>query len=364
MSESTSAPVADSGAAPAPTTIDAPAPNTQQSISVTEAARLLREQRRKAPDGQAPSSRPDPSARAGGTAAAAPVAPDAAPKAPSKPAGVAAMERALGVPEGAAQASPESVPGAQPTAPTDTGYEIDGVRYDHARLKALVSAGADYTAKTQALAEQNRQLQAQQQAMAQVLPFIQPELAKLQGMLEGSPMPPPDLANTDPTAYVQQLARWQAAQAEIGRLSQLQQLQQQAQQQAMAQQVDAANAALAQEYPFWADPQQRAEVQQAIVHWAVNEAGYTKDELRGLSNPRYLKTLMKAMNYDRWVQGATRTEAPASRTAATPPRGVAPPPPLSQVLQGAEDAFGQRPNIRNATALLNARRSGMRPNGA
>lgn len=360
MSESTSAP-ADSGAAPAPTTVDAPAPNTQPAINVTEAARLLREQRRARPqDGTAP-PRGDPSARSPGAAPpAAPVAPEA--KAPSRPAGVAAMERALGIPDGAEPTSPESA-SQVPTAPVDDGYEIDGVRYDRARLKALVSAGTDYTAKTQQLAEQNRQLQAQQQAMAQVLPFIQPELQKLQGMLEGSPMPPPELANTDPTAYVQQLARWQAAQAEIGRLSQLQQLQQQAQQQAMAQQVEAANASLAQEYPFWADPQQRAEVQQAIVRWALDDAGYTRDELRGLSNPKYLKTLMKAMNYDRWVQGATRTEAPASRTAAQPPRGVAPPPPLSQQIQQAEEAFGGRPNIRNATALLNARRATGRSNG-
>jgi len=242
----------------------------------------------------------------------------------------------------------------------DAGYEINGTRYDHAQLQALVSAGRDYTEKTQALAEQTRQLQAQQQALAQVLPLIQPEIAKFQQILEGSPMPPVELAHTDPTAYVQQLAKWQAAQGEIQRLGQMQQMQQQAQQAAMQQQVEAANVQLAKEFPFWADPAQRAEAQQEIVRWALDKGGYSRDELRGLTNPRYLVTLMKAAQFDKWVGSATSTEAPASRTAPTPPRGIAPPPPPAAQVQATEAAFNQRPNVRNATALLTARRAAER----
>jgi hypothetical protein len=266
------------------------------------------------------------------------------------------MERALGVP------GADGAPNVPPAA--DLGIEIDGTRYERQQLQGLIAAGRDYTAKTQALAEQTRQLQAQQAALAQVLPLIQPEIQKFQSVLEGSPMPPAELAQTDPTAYVQALARWQAAQAEIGRLGQMQQLQHQAQAQAMAQQVEAANVELAKEFPFWADPQQRGEIQQEIVRWALDQGGYTRDELRGLTNPKYLKTLMKAVQFDKWVGSATRTAAPASRTAAAPPRGVAPPPAATASVQAAEQAFAARPNVRNATALALAQRAGQRTNGA
>jgi hypothetical protein len=65
--------------------------------------------------------------------------------------------------------------------------------------------------------------------------------------------------------------------------------------------------------------------------------------------------MMKAMAYDKWVQGA-KTTAPSQRLAA-PVRGAPPPPAPTERISVAEQSFDQRPNIRNAAALLAARRA-------
>jgi hypothetical protein len=260
------------------------------------------------------------------------------------------MERALGVPGGA---PPEGVPAA-PAPDASAGVEIEGQRYTTAQLREAVLKSADYTAKTQELAEQRRALQSQQEALATVLPYIQPELARLAQTVQGASRPDAALLQTDPQQYLQQLAQFEAAREEQGRLGNLTALQQQAYQRAMEQQVAAANEQLAKEFPFWADPAERAAAQQQLVEWATTKGGFNRDELRGVTNAHYLKTMMKAMQFDRWVEGA-KTTAPQPRLQA-PVRGAAPPPAPTERIQVAEQSFDQKPNVRNAAALLAARR--------
>ena len=80
----------------------------------------------------------------------------------------------------------------------------------------------------------------------------------------------------------------------------------------------------------------------------------SRDELRGLTSPHHLKAMMKASMFDRWVEGA-KTSAPQPRLQA-PVRGAAPPPAPTERIQVAEQSFDQKPNVRNAAALLAARR--------
>jgi hypothetical protein len=61
------------------------------------------------------------------------------------------------------------------------------------------------------------------------------------------------------------------------------------------------------------------------------------------------------MAYDKWVQGA-KTTAPQQRLAA-PVRGAPPPPAPTERVSVSEQAFEAKPNIRNAAALLAARRA-------
>jgi hypothetical protein len=261
------------------------------------------------------------------------------------------MERALGVPGGT---PPEGAAPAVPPTIDGTAVEIEGQRYTTAQLREAVLKSADYTAKTQELAEQRRALQSQQEALATVLPYIQPELARLAQTVQGTARPDAALLQTDPQRYLQELASFEAAREEQGRLGNLTALQQQAYQRAMEQQVAAANETLAKEFPFWNDPTERAQAQAQIVEWATTKGGFSRDELRGLTSPHHLKAMMKASMFDRWVEGA-KTSAPQPRLQA-PVRGAAPPPAPTERIQVAEQSFDQKPNVRNAAALLAARR--------
>ena len=264
------------------------------------------------------------------------------------------MARALGVPEGGVAPPTTGAEGAA------TGFaapiEFDGRRFSPDELRTLVSQGTDYTKKTQALAEQARQVQAQAEALAQVLPVIQPEIARLQAALQDVPPPDHSLIDTNPQEYLRQQSRWQQAMAEQQRLAQLGSLQTEAQQRAMAQQVEQANQELARDFPAWGDPAQRSQWQQEIVNWALDKGGYNRDELRGLTDARHLRTMMKAMQFDRMLAGARTTAPPTINGAAV--RGVPPPAPQSALVQQAETAFEARPTIRTGASLLNARRGG------
>ena len=366
MSESTgpASPAAPTTADTSADTSYAPPPDSRPELSVSDAARLLRNARR----AQAPAGQPGYGHNSGEPA---PISANNQPQRTdqtsgvgergsvpaAQPSGVEALEAALGL-------KPGDVPtqGSTPapsTPPTMADIEIEGQRWTHSQLRDAVLMARDYTQKTQAIAEQARQLQAQQQALAAALPLIQPEIEALQRRLMDAPRPDPALRATDPAAYWDQLASWQDAQIEQQRVMQLNQMQAQARDAAMAQQVAQANAELAQKYPFWSDPQQRQQVQHSIVAWARTQ-GYTDQELQGLTNPRYLETLFKASLFDKHV-ASVRGQAPTS-SVQVQTRGAAPPPAPAARITQAQEAFEQRPNIANAAALIAARRA-PRPNG-
>lgn len=107
--------------------------------------------------------------------------------------------------------------------------EIEGqeVKFTKEELKSGVLRQADYTRKTQALAEERKQFQSvveqateQEKVYAQLLPVM------VQRMQQFMPQPPsPELIDTDPSAYLKQKERYereigdlQAAQAEMQRM--------------------------------------------------------------------------------------------------------------------------------------------------
>jgi len=342
----------------------APAPDTRPELSVSDAARMLRNHRRAQPA-------PPPGDNSGGyghNSGEAPppesARPRQAPPDPAKtaqPGGMSALERALGLDSGDAPAAPDNPDGSvsretqdRTPAPTPAEIELEGRRYTQAELAAAIRQSQDYTQKTQQLSAQARQLQAQQQALAAALPLIQPEIEALQRRLAEAPRPDPQLRQTDPAAYWDQLATWQDAQIEHQRVLAIQTHQAQAREAAVAQAVDQANHELAQKYPFWSDPQQRREIQQDIISWARTQ-GYTDQELHGLTSAKYLETLFKASLYDRYQ---SRIKPQATQPAVGhAPRGTAPPPPPAARVREATETFEQRPTVANAAALIGARRA-------
>jgi len=344
----------------------APAPDTRPELSVSDAARMLRNHRRA-------QAAPPPGDNSGGyghnSGEAAPAQPPADSRrqpAPQQPGGMSALERALGLDSGDAPAAPDNPDGSvsretpdSTPAQTPAEIELEGRRYTQAELAAAIRQSQDYTQKTQQLSAQARQLQAQQQALAAALPLIQPEIEALQRRLAEAPRPDPQLRQTDPAAYWDQLATWQDAQIEHQRVLAIQTHQAQAREAAVAQAVDQANHELAQKYPFWSDPQQRREIQQDIISWARTQ-GYTDQELHGLTSAKYLETLFKASLYDRY-QARIKPQA-TQPSVGHAPRGTAPPPPPAARVREASEAFNERPSVNNAAALIGARRAG-RPNG-
>ena len=267
------------------------------------------------------------------------------------------MEKALGVPPTAPPSQESTSQTPQTPQNALSALEIDGKHYSQTELREAVLKSTDYTRKTQELAQQRQQLEAQQRALAEVLPHIQPELMRLQEMVQNPPQPPdPRLIETNQQQYLRDRAAYEHALAEQQRLFSLNSLQGQAQQRALEQQVAAANEQLVKELPFWADPQQRLEAQQQIVEWATSKGGFSRDELRGLSSPHHLKTMMKAAMFDRWVEGA-KTSAPPS--SPPPARGVAPPPAPTERVSQAMEAFQAKPDVRAGAALIAARRAAM-----
>ena len=139
--------------------------------------------------------------------------------------------------------------------------EIEGqeVSFTKEELKAGVLRQADYTRKTQALAEERKQFQSVvQQAQEQEKVYSQLLPVMVQRMQQYMPQPPrTELIDTDPVAYMKQkelyereLGDFQAAQAEMQRMQSKGQVEQQQQLQA----VLAQNAQMLPELiPEWKD---------------------------------------------------------------------------------------------------------------
>lgn len=174
---------------------------------------------------------------------------------------------------------------------------------------ALAQQGADYTQKTQQVAEQRKALEAQEQALQAQAQMLQQQ-AELQSALIG------DVAQL--TAVDQQLeayskVNWQElsdndfveAQKLFFTYNQLQQQRgaiaqeldakqiamMQAKQQELAQRIEKGKEVLAKEIPNWS-----RDTSQAIISTG-KEYGFTEDELSNIYDARYVKVLHDAMQW-------------------------------------------------------------------
>lgn len=357
MSETSSAPLAVAPSAPPaqaslplpPPLIESkPAPNTLPPITPSEAGRLLAAQRR---------------AQLTGSPTAQSVAPANMPATPagSVAAGLSAIEQALGMPAGGLAQQPSQAPAQQqpaqqviPSGADTDGIVFDGRRYALAEVRQAISMANDYTQKSQANAELARQLRERHDALAAVLPHIQPELQRLGQILQNPPpRPDPALLEVDPNRYHRERAIWEQAMEDQQRLASIEQLRLQAQERAMAAAVQQATEQLKQELPFWNDEPSRLAAQRMIVDWARSKGGFSDQELKGITAAHHLKTLLKAAAFDRMVEGSRSTMPPIITVA----RGVAIPQAPTERLARAEQQFGQKLDWRSGAALMAARRA-------
>ncbi len=238
----------------------------------------------------------------------------------------------------AAQSDPEAEPGDEPQAqPEDDTEEVEWEGQKHRIPKALKPAllmQADYTRKTQELAEQRRQAEAQiverQRALAleaQANEHLVGEQAKLvaldQQLQQYAGVNWAQAMATDPAAAQAAWMTWQQlkeqragveqgiAQARNQRIAQVQQLQQQ--------RIAEGLQKLAQDIPNWSD-----ELVGKLRNAGRDDFGFSDAELSQITDPRAVRLLHDAYQYRQILKSAgAKPAASASKpVAAAKPQPV------------------------------------------
>jgi len=199
----------------------------------------------------------------------------------------------------------ESEPDDEPTYSVKVAGEEKELTLSE--LKTLAQQGADYTKKTQQVAEQRKALEAESVAIDQARQLRDAYAERLQAMeqLLSSPEQSENLEylkESDPIGYAvrvaeisQQKEQLQAIQAERYRIAEQQQAEQQhALQGYIAQQA----ARLAEVLPEYSDPV-KGEALRSELRTFAKDIGFTDQELSMVRDSRQVLALHKAMLYDK-----------------------------------------------------------------
>lgn len=224
----------------------------------------------------------------------------------------------------AGEQSQEADPDPQPTEPPpEPSYRVK-VRGEEREvpLRELLngySRTEDYRAKTAELAEQRRALEAKQ---AEITTRAQ----QLDALLSHAPFDPileegnktdwTRLAQEDPAGYVAKRAAYDA------RLTVYRQAAEQRQSaliEAQREQLARSHEALKADYPEWADDTKRPETVRKLAS-VLMDAGFSKEEVNGITDHRVLRVVMDAVRYREGLQQRQAVEA--KKVPPQAPQGV------------------------------------------
>jgi len=187
--------------------------------------------------------------------------------------------------------------------------KVDGQEVDVTEQELLngYQRQADYTRKSQALAEQRKANEAEIAQARQLRNQYAAALQQVEQLFQ--PQDPGQehwdkLYESDPLEYVRARDQFRSQQEAFQKvISERQQLSQQ-QQAEMAQQRQTHLAEQREEVvrriPAWSDPDVFAKERDALKSWA-NDAGITDEEIAGITDARAVETLRKAWLYDQLV---------------------------------------------------------------
>lgn len=251
----------------------------------------------------------------------------------------------------------EGEPQAAVPLSDDLVVDIDGHAVTGKELKAHLMRTADYTRKTQAIAEQRAALDSEAQAVraereqyAHMLNALQMQLQQEQQQAE------PDwdqLYQADPIEWVRQRElhrerkeRAQAVAAEQQRVAQMQQAEMM---QHMQQIVARERAALTEAIPTWKDEKTARAEKDAIVSYGMAQ-GFAEQDLKSVTDHRLVTILRKAWMYDR-AQASRQQARPVAR------QGVAPAQPGNAVRQvssvtRAKQRLAKTGSVKDAAAAI------------
>ena len=175
-------------------------------------------------------------------------------------------------------------------------------------LQSSYSRQADYTRKTQELAQQRKAVQKQQSEVAKNEAIYKELLPKMEAALSESLGTEPDwetLYSNDPIGYVRERDLWnekqqklQAVQAEQTRLQEEEQVKQQEQIQKYMQYGEKQ---ILNHVPEWKDKTIQQEEKLAIRDHAINDLGFTAEEINQVYDYRLLLGLRNS-----WMQNKTQ----------------------------------------------------------
>jgi len=210
--------------------------------------------------------------------------------------------------------------------------EVDGKKYAlpksaAEKLKAERLMQADYTRKTQEVAEQRKAIEQHQQQLQQQAQFQQTyinEVAKVtaidERLAEYAKLNLSEYIDTDPVAVMkvqEEIRMLQMQRSEVvNSLTQKQQMQAMEQQQNTAKQLQQANDYLAREIAGWS--QQRSdELMNYSKSFGIPEEAISQAVL---SNPAFAKIIDKANQFDKLVKD--RTTKPKQEASTPPPTRI------------------------------------------
>jgi hypothetical protein len=195
--------------------------------------------------------------------------------------------------------------------------EIDGKAYEipagtprevvEATQRLARDLKADYTRKTQSVAEAVRQVQARDQQAEQLLQTVtraQQAVYQMAQQIVGSP-PPLELAQSDPQSYLVQKGLYEQRMAQLqGLMSQgnaLQTQQQARQQQAMRRAVQEEAQKVLEKMPHLGDPATRKQFVDAATS-VVGRFGFQPDEIAGITDHRAMLMINRLieLEFNEW----------------------------------------------------------------
>jgi len=197
--------------------------------------------------------------------------------------------------------SSEQPQDGQATPPDDEEEEVelDGKKYRVPKaLKGAIMMHADYTRKTQELAELRRAAEAEkakfQQANAEHMQALATVTALDQQLQQFEQINWQQLSDTDPLQaqklWMQYTQLKDARQQTIARLQQMEQQRAFETQQELAKRIEEGHAVLKRDIPNWGP-----ELAKQINEFAVKEFGFQPHELSQVIDPRVVKVLHAAM---------------------------------------------------------------------
>ena len=193
-------------------------------------------------------------------------------------------------------------------------------------LKSLAQQGADYTKKTQQVAEQRKAVEAEQRAIEEAKYMRDAYAERLQAMeqLLSSQQPQEDLESlkeSDPIGYAVRVAEMSqnkeklyAIQAERQRIAELQQAEQQ---QGMQQYLSQQASVLSETLPEYSDPVKGEKLRSDLRSFAKN-LGFSDQELSAVRDARHVMALYKAMQYDKLQQSKPQL----NKRVSEPPKTI------------------------------------------